>query len=74
MVEDHETLSRTMIEFCGLNWEPAYLEFHKTRRNVRTRSNAQVRQPIYRSSLGRWKSYEEQLQPLFHGLDGRPPA
>lgn len=74
MVEDHETLSRNMIEFCGLDWEPACLEFHKTRLNVRTRSNAQVRQPTYRSSLGRWKSYEEQLQPLFDGLDGRPPA
>ena len=74
MVEDHETLSRKMVDFSGLNWEPACLEFHKTQRNVRTRSNAQVRQPIYRSSLARWKPYEEQLQPLFDGLEGRPSA
>jgi len=42
-----------MVTFCGLDWEARCLDFHKTSRNVRTRSNAQVRQPIYRSSIER---------------------
>ena len=71
VVEDQENWSRKMLSFCGLDWESACLEFHKTQRNVRTRSNVQVRQPIYRSSLARWKSYEDELQPLLDGLEGR---
>ena len=46
------------MAWCGLEWDPACLEFHKTRRPVRTASAAQVRQPIYSSSVGRWKNYE----------------
>ncbi len=70
MIEDQEGRSRELVKFCGLDWERACLEFHKTRRNVITRSNAQVRQPIYRSSLGRWKTYEEELKPLTDALAG----
>ncbi|MFB0922634.1 MAG: sulfotransferase [Alphaproteobacteria bacterium] len=71
LVDDQEGWSRKMVAFAGLDWDPACIEFHKTKRNVRTRSNDQVRRPIYRSSLGRWKTYEAHLQPLFDGLDGR---
>jgi hypothetical protein len=60
-----------MVAFAGLDWDLACIEFHKTKRNVRTRSNDQVRRPIYRSPLGRWKTYEAHLQLLFDGLDGR---
>lgn len=71
VVENQEDWSRRMLSFCGLQWESACLEFHKTQRNVRTRSNVQVRQPIYRSSLARWRAYEDELQPLLDGLEGR---
>ncbi|MBO6782632.1 MAG: sulfotransferase [Alphaproteobacteria bacterium] len=70
MIDDQEGRSRELVRFCGLDWEAACLDFHKTRRNVRTRSNAQVRQPIYRSSLGRWKTYQDELAPLLSALDG----
>lgn len=71
VVENQEEWSRKMLAFCGLDWESACLEFHKTQRNVRTRSNVQVRQPIYRSSLARWKAYQDDLEPLLDGLEGR---
>jgi hypothetical protein len=57
-----------MVTFCGLDWEARCLDFHKTSRNVRTRSNAQVRQPIYRSSIERWRPYEAHLAPLLAAL------
>ena len=49
LVLNQEHVSRQMIEFCGLQWDPACLEFHKTPRVVRTASNVQVRQPIYKA-------------------------
>ena len=68
VVDDLEGTSRRLLAWCGLEWDPACLEFHKTRRPVRTASAAQVRQPIYRSSIGRWKHYEKSLAPLFETL------
>lgn len=68
MVEDPEATSRALIAHCGLEWDPACLEFQKTDRAVRTPSRWQVRQPIYRSSVGRWKKYELQLAPLLKAL------
>jgi len=68
LVDDQEDWSRRMVSFCGLDWESRCLDFHKTSRNVRTRSNAQVRQPIYRSSIARWRPYEAHLHPLFEAL------
>lgn len=69
LVADQEDWSRRMVAFCGLDWESRCLEFHKTARNVKTRSNAQVRQPIYTSSIERWRPYEKQLAPLFKALE-----
>lgn len=69
LVADQEAWSRRMVQFCGLEWEARCLDFHRTARNVKTRSNAQVRQPIYSSSIGRWRPYEAQLEPLFSALD-----
>ncbi|MDA0786501.1 MAG: sulfotransferase [Proteobacteria bacterium] len=69
LVDQQEEWSRRMVTFCGLNWEPGCLDFHKMSRNVRTRSNAQVRQPIYRSSMERWRPYAAQLEPLFAALE-----
>ena len=68
LVADLETWSRAIVAWCGLEWDPACLEFHKTSRPVRTSSVEQVRQPIYTSSVGRWKNYERSLAPLFANL------
>ncbi|MBT3398881.1 MAG: tetratricopeptide repeat protein [Rhodospirillaceae bacterium] len=68
LVERQEDRSREMVAFCGLDWEARCLDFHKTSRNVRTRSNAQVRQPIYRSSIARWRPYAAHLEPLLAAL------
>jgi hypothetical protein len=64
LVSDPEAESRRLIEFLGLEWEPACLEFHRTERPVLTASAWQVRQPLYTRSLGRWCRYEPHLRPL----------
>ncbi len=68
VVEDLETQARKILDFLGLDWNPACLDFHQTKRAVRTASVNQVRQPIYRSSAGRWRQYAEQLAPLTAAL------
>jgi hypothetical protein len=68
IVEDLEPTARDLIAWAGLDWEPACLQFHETRRQVRTASVLQVRQPLYRGSVGRWKNYERSLAFLFHKL------
>jgi hypothetical protein len=69
MVMDIERVSRQLVAWCGLDWSPYCLDFHKTRRPVSTASVVQVRQPIYASSVGRWKNYEHLLAPLFTLLE-----
>ena len=64
-VTDLESVARRLIEACGLSWEPACLEFHRTFRPVRTASVIQVRQPVYHQSVARWKHYEPVLGELF---------
>lgn len=68
MVDDLPSVARALVAWCGLDWNPACLEFHTTRRPVRTPSASQVRKPVYRSSIGRWKNYEPFLRPLFAPL------
>lgn len=68
LVMDQEAESRKLIEHIGLDWDPACLEFYKSDSQVLTASQSQVRQPIYRSSIGRWKKYEEHIQPLLEEL------
>ena len=73
LVEDLEGVARRIIEWCGLEWEPGCLRFYETQRPVRTASAVQVRRPIYKSSVGRWKHYEKPLGEFFsrvHRLDG----
>ncbi len=65
VVEDTERVARRVIAWCGLDWDPACLRFYETRRPVKTASVAQVRLPIYQSSVGRWKNYEPLLGDLF---------
>jgi tetratricopeptide (TPR) repeat protein len=70
LVADLEPESKKLVNGCGLDWDPACLEFHKNNRPVKTASIGQVRRPIYTSSIGRWKNYERTLAPLFAHLDG----
>ena len=68
VVEDLEGSVRRILDFCGLPFEPACLEFHRTRRSVRTVSSEQVRQPINRDGMDRWRNYEAWLGPLKDAL------
>jgi tetratricopeptide (TPR) repeat protein len=68
VVSDLESQARRMVEFCGLPWDDACLRFHDHRRTVKTASLAQVRQPIYASSVGRWRHYTQYLEPLKQAL------
>lgn len=74
VVEDIETQARRILEYCGLPWDPRCITFHETHRPVRTASVDQVRRPIYRSSLQRWRPYESQLGPLIAALASDPTA
>ena len=64
LVEDTEAQIKSILEFLGLPWEEQCLEFHQNSAPVATASAVQVRQPIYRSSIARWKTVEAQLEPV----------
>jgi len=64
LVNDSETVIAELLEHCGLPWDDAVLNFHKTRRPVRTASIRQVRQGIYKTSAEKWRRYEAFLNPL----------
>ena len=68
VVKDLDGQARRLIEYCGLDWDDRCLAFHKHRREIRTASVFQVRQPLYRSSLDRWRRYEAAIGPLLHEL------
>jgi tetratricopeptide (TPR) repeat protein len=68
VVAEFEPQARRIIAHCGLEWDDACLAFHQTARSVRTASATQVRQPIYRTSIGRWRPYEDELQQLLRTL------
>ena len=55
---------RRMLDFCGLTFEQSCLDFHKTKRNIKTPSSEQVRQPIYKSATAQWRHFEQYLAPL----------
>jgi tetratricopeptide (TPR) repeat protein len=74
LVADLEGESRRLIDFLGLAWEPACLEFHKTNRPVLTASGWQVRQPLFTSSVGRWRRYQRHLGPLLEVLEPHQAA
>jgi tetratricopeptide (TPR) repeat protein len=70
LVADLEGQSRRLIDFLGLPWDPACLEFHRTQTTILTASSWQVRQPIYQRSVDRWRHYERHLEPLLTALGG----
>jgi len=69
LVSDQERQSRALVAHCGLDWDQACLDFHKTKRVVKTASMAQVRNPIFSSSVALWRRYEKQLTPLTNALN-----
>jgi tetratricopeptide (TPR) repeat protein len=73
VVADLEAQARRMLEYCGLEWNDACINFHKHKRSIRTASVTQVRQPIYQSSVEKWRRYEHHLGPLLDALGDRVP-
>ncbi len=69
LVADLESEARRLVAYCGLEWDPACLSFDRTKRVVLTASAAQVRRPIYRSSIGRWRRYRFMLAPLLAAME-----
>ena len=68
VVDDLETQVRRILDFCGLAFEQACVDYHRTERSIRTPSSEQVRQPIFRSGLDQWRNYEPWLDPLKDAL------
>jgi len=73
VVPDLEAQTRRILACCGLPWDDRCLSFHATDRPVRTASAMQVRQPIYKNSVGRWRDYEEFIGPLVTALGVNAP-
>jgi tetratricopeptide (TPR) repeat protein len=74
LVGDLEGQARALLEFCGLEWDAACLNFHTSKRHVNTASYDQVRQPLYSTSIGRAQSYLPWLGPLVDALGAPAPA
>jgi tetratricopeptide (TPR) repeat protein len=72
VVANTEKEARRLIDFLGLPWNDKCVDFHKSDRPVKTASVAQVRKPIYKTSVKRWKKYGDGLQRLVDAIDGKP--
>ena len=70
VVDDVEGQTRRLLAYCGLRWDERCLAFHRTQRKVRTASAAQVRAPLFTTSVNRSQAYRSQLEPLFRALEG----
>lgn len=71
MINDTENCARELLDFVGLPWVDSVLDFHKAKRTINTASTAQVRKPIYKSSVERWRPYEPYIQPMLETLGER---
>lgn len=71
LVENQEEVSRKLVEFCEIDWDDRCLRFHESGRFVTTPSYDQVRRPMYKKSVARWKNYEQFLEPLVSALRDR---
>ena len=69
LVSDREAVTRRMVEFCGLDWDEACMRPEENVRSVKTPSVWQVRQPVYKTSMARWKKYEPWLGPFAELFD-----
>ena len=68
LTENQEVESRRLLDYCGLDWEQSCLDFHASKRDVKTASQVQVRKKMYQGSSSAWMKYEQQLQPLLGRL------
>jgi len=73
LIASPETQTRRLLDHCGLAWAPECLEFHRTSRRVATASSQQVRQPLYRSAIERWRRFEPHLDTLRGALGPLAP-
>lgn len=64
LVNRQQDTTRALLKYCGLSWDDACMDFYRNARPVMTNSNVQVRQPLYRDSIGRWEALAEYLGPL----------
>ena len=69
IVNDVEKKAREVIDFVGLEWDDSCASFHKSKRPIKTASVVQVRKPVYKTSVNRWKNYSKHLKPLLKALD-----
>lgn len=69
LVQSTDPSVRRLVDFAGLPWDDACLDFHQTKRAVHTASQEQVRRPIYTGAVGRWKRFEKHLGPLLKTLE-----
>lgn len=74
LIADPEAQSRALVKAVGLKWEDACLSFYETKREVRTLSATQVRQPMYSSSVGAWKKFEKDLGPFLKAYGDLKPS
>jgi hypothetical protein len=68
VVDDLESEARRLIDFCGLDWQPQCVDFHRNAAPVATASAAQVRKPLYATSVGRWRRVRKQMEPALEVL------
>lgn len=74
LVADPESHIRKILDYCGLSWDDRCLNFHETKNPVRTASVRQVRMPLYKTSVERWRRYEKHLIPMLRALGPYAPA
>jgi Flp pilus assembly protein TadD len=74
VVQNPEAQARRLIDYCDLEWDAQCLNFHDSKRTIRTASVFQARQPVYRSSVERWRHYERHLGPLLNALGNLVPG
>lgn len=68
LMDNQEDITRKMLAFCGLDWSEKCMNFHQSKRDINTPSYDQVRKPLYKKSVARWKNYEPQIKPLIKSL------
>ena len=68
MVGDIEFYARRLLEYIGVPWDARCLDFHKSRRHVKTTSMGQVTKPIYKSAVARWEKFSDHLEILFEAV------
>ena len=69
VLDNQESETKKLLEYCGLEWEEQCLKFYETKRSINTASSEQVRQPLYKGAMYAWKNYESHIEPLIETLE-----